>query len=161
MNKYWCDYNILITSSPFFVAALIKIFTVEPFSGFFTFIFHCNINFWASDFVAAFYFPFFISRHSLEHSICACCPLTQTCVCLNVVARLLSWTTFQTKNKSIIKLQKKKIKLYFRHGFFLLYRGLGSGILNVSEKIKILELVNKKRLKIKIKKDSVITVTFS
>ena len=80
MNKYSCYYNILINSSPFFVAALIK--------KSFTFIFHCNITFWASDFVAAFYFPFFISRHSLEHSICACFPLTPACVCLYVVKNL-------------------------------------------------------------------------
>ena len=45
----------------------------EPFSGFFTFIFHSNLSFWASDFVAGFSFPFFISCHSLEHCICACC----------------------------------------------------------------------------------------
>ena len=96
MNEYWCDYNILTNSSPFFVAALLKKFTIEPFPGFFTFIFHCNISFWASDFVAAFSLPFFISRHSLEHSICACCPLTLTCVCFYVVKNL--------SNKSVISI---------------------------------------------------------
>ena len=89
---------ILINSSPFLVAALIKKKkkknTIEPFRGFFTLIFHCNISFWASDFVTAFTFPFFVSRHSLEHSICACYPWTLTCVCLYVVKNLL--------NKSVI-----------------------------------------------------------
>ena len=93
-NKYCCDYDILINSSPFFVAALVKKFTTEPFPGFFTFIFHCNISFWASDLVAAFSFSFFISRHSLEHSICACYQLTLTCVWLCVVKNL--------SNKSVI-----------------------------------------------------------
>ena len=78
-GKYWCDYNILINSSPFFVVTLVKKFTIEPFPGSFTFIFHCNISFWASDFVATFSFHFFIPRRSLEHFICACCLLALIC----------------------------------------------------------------------------------
>ena len=78
-RKYWCDYNILINNSPFFVVALVKKFTIEPFPGFFTFIFHYNIRFWASDFVATFSFHFFLSRRSLEYFICACCLLALIC----------------------------------------------------------------------------------
>ena len=96
MNKYCCDYDILINSSPFLVVALVKKITIEPFTGFFTFIFHCNIGFWASDLVAAFSFSFFISRHSLERSICAYYQLTLTCVCLCVVKNL--------SNKSVISI---------------------------------------------------------
>ena len=106
MNKYWCDYNILITSSPFFVVALIKKFTIEPFPGFFTFICYCSISFWASDFLAALSFPFFISRHSLEHSICACCPLTLTCVCFTLSN---IWRT----NRSYQFFQKPFLFLFF------------------------------------------------
>ena len=35
VNKYWCDYNILINSSSFFLAALIKKLMIEPYRGFF------------------------------------------------------------------------------------------------------------------------------
>ena len=96
MNKYWCDYNILINISPFFVVALVKKFTIEHFPGLFTFIFHCNISVWALDFVAAFSFPFFVLCHIVEHSICICFPFTLTYVCLYVVKNL--------SNKSVISI---------------------------------------------------------
>ena len=84
MNTYWYDYNILINSSPFFVAALVKKFMIEHFPGFFTFIFRCKISFWVSVLLLHFLFlPLF--HASLEHSICICCPLRPTCVCLYVV----------------------------------------------------------------------------
>ena len=96
MNKYWCDYNILINISPFFAVALVKKFTIEHFPGLFTFIFHYNISVWALDFVAAFSFPFFVLCHIVEHSICICFPFTLTYVCLYVVKNL--------SNKSVISI---------------------------------------------------------
>ena len=67
----------------------------------------------------------------------------------SIVEQLLSQGTSSTKN-SVIKLQKKKIKLYFDNGFLLQgfkYRGLNSSILNkMLEKIKeILKFANKRK----------------
>ena len=67
----------------------------------------------------------------------------------SIVEQFLSQSTSSTKN-SVIKLQKKKIKLYFDNGFLLQgfkYRGLNSSILNkMLEKIKeILKFANKRK----------------
>ena len=73
-----------LNSSSFFVEdCVVKRFTIELSRGYIAFTFDYNIRFWASDFVATWSYPFYISCHRREHSICACCPLTLKWVCLH------------------------------------------------------------------------------